>query len=122
MLAAQRTVAAGLGTAKAVDQPLKRWPAQAPYAALGTLPIDNNPFENAIRPIAIGKKNWLFTGSERARRRAAAILSLFATTKLNGLDPERWLASVLERLPTSPKQPDRLAVAVPGLDPTLNTL
>jgi transposase len=72
------------------------------YAASGTLPIDNNPVENAIRPIAIGKKNMLFTGSERAGRRAAAIQSLFATAKLNGLDPARWLASVLEPLPTCP--------------------
>lgn len=55
------------------------------YAESGSLPIDNNPIENAIRPIAIGKKNWLFTGSERAGRRAAAIQSLFATAKLNGL-------------------------------------
>lgn len=64
--------------------------------------MDNNPIENAIRPIAIDKKNWLFTGSERAGSRAAAIQSLFATAKLNGLDPARWLADVLERLPTCP--------------------
>ncbi len=64
--------------------------------------VVNNPVENAIRPIAIGKKNWLFTGSERAGRRAAAIQSLAATAKLNGLDPLRWLAGVLERLPTCP--------------------
>jgi len=102
LLPTQRAVAAGSGTAKAVDHALKRWPALQRYAASGTLPIDNNPVENAIRPIAIGKKNWLFTGSERAGRRAAAIQSLFATAKLNGLDPARWLATVLERLPTCP--------------------
>lgn len=101
LLATQRTVAADSGTAKAVDHALKRWPALERYAGSGTLPIDNNPVENAIRSIAIGKKNWLFTGSERASRRAAAIQSLFATAKLNGLDPLRWLADVLgERLPT----------------------
>jgi hypothetical protein len=102
LLATQLTIAAGSGTAKAIDHALKRWPALARYAASGTLPIDNNPVENAIRPIAIGKKNWLFTGSERAGRRAAAIQSLFATSKLNGLDPLRWLTDVLERLPTCP--------------------
>lgn len=102
LLATQRAVAAGSGTAKAVDHALKRWPALERYANSGTLPIDNNPVENAIRPIAIGKKNWLFTGSERAGRRAAAIQSLFATAKLNGLDPARWLAGILERLPTCP--------------------
>ena len=101
-LANQRTVAAGSGTAKAIDHALKRWPALLRYASSGSLPIDNNPVENAIRPIAIGKKNWLFAGSERAGRRAAAIQSLFATAKLNGLDPARWLAIVLERLPTCP--------------------
>jgi transposase len=102
LLANQRTVAAGSGTAKAIDHALKRWPALQRYASSGSLPIDNNPVENAIRPIAIGKKNWLFAGSERAGRRAAAIQSLFATAKLNGLDPARWLADTLEQLPTCP--------------------
>ncbi|NHZ38522.1 IS66 family transposase [Massilia rubra] len=102
LLVNQRTVAAGSGTAKAIDHALKRWPALQRYASSGSLPIDNNPVENAIRPIAIGKKNWLFAGSERAGRRAAAIQSLFATARLNGLDPARWLAIVLERLPTCP--------------------
>ena len=102
LLASQRTVAAGSGTAKTIDHALKRWPALQRYATSGTLPIDNNPVENAIRPIAIGKKNWLFAGSERAGRRAAAIQSLFATAKLNGLDPARWLADCLEQLPTCP--------------------
>lgn len=102
LLANQRTVAAGSGTAKAIDHALKRWPALLRYASSGSLPIDNTPVENAIRPVAIGKKNWLFAGSERAGRRAAAIQSLFATAKLNGLDPARWLAIVPERLPTSP--------------------
>ncbi|MNL94774.1 Transposase IS66 family protein [compost metagenome] len=67
LLATQRAVAAGSGTAKAVDHALKRWPALERYAGSGTLPIDNNPIENASRPIAIGKKNWLFTGSELGR-------------------------------------------------------
>ncbi|MET3134757.1 hypothetical protein AAKU55_005059, partial [Oxalobacteraceae bacterium GrIS 1.11] len=102
LLASQRSVAAGSGTAKAIDHALKRWPALQRYARSGNLPIDNNPVENAIRPIAIGKKNWLFAGSERAGRRAAAIQSLFATAKLNGLDPARWLADTLEQLPTCP--------------------
>ncbi len=102
LLASQRSVAVGSGTAKAIEHALKRWPALQRYASSGSLPIDNNPVENAIRPIAIGKKNWLFAGSERAGRRAAAIQSLFATAKLNGLDPARWLADTLEKLPTCP--------------------
>lgn len=102
LMTTQRNVAAGSGTAKAIEHALKRWPALQRYATSGSLPIDNNAVENAIRPIAIGKKNWLFTGSERAGRRAAAIQSLFATAKLNGLDPARWLADTLEKLPTCP--------------------
>ena len=102
LLTTQSSVAAGSGPAKAIEHALKRWPALQRYASSGSLPIDNNPVENAIRPIAIGKKNWLFTGSERAGRRAAAIQSLFATAKLNGLEPARWLADTLEKLPTCP--------------------
>ena len=59
--------------AKAIDYVLNRWDAFARYVEAGDYPIDNNPVENNIRPIAIGKKNWLFAGSERAGKRAAAI-------------------------------------------------
>lgn len=93
------TVADGSGTAKALDYSIKRWPALIRYADSGVLPIDNNPVENSIRPIAIGKKNWLFAGSERAGKRAAAIQSLLGTAKLNGLDPHAWLKDTLEKLP-----------------------
>ena len=96
------TVADGSGTAKALDYSIKRWPALVRYVESGLLPIDNNPVENAIRPIAIGKKNWLFAGSERAGKRAAAIQSLLGTAKLNGLDPHAWLKDTLEKLPTWP--------------------
>ena len=94
------TVANGGATAKAMDYSLKRWAALSRYAQDGRLPIDNNPVENTIRPIAIGKKNWLFTGSERAGQRAAAIQGLLATAKLNGLDPATWLNETLSKLPT----------------------
>ena len=92
----------GSGTAKAIDYTLKRWPALCRYAATGHLSIDNNPVENVIRPIALGKKNWLFTGSERAGQRAAVIQTLLGTAKLNGLDPAAWLKDTLEKLPTWP--------------------
>lgn len=95
-------VANGGSLAKAMDYSLKRWPALSRYALSGDLPIDNNPVENIIRPIAVGKKNWLFTGSERAGRRAAAIQSLLATAKLNGIEPSAWLKDTLEKLPTWP--------------------
>ena len=70
------------------------------YATDGRLPIDNNPIENTIRPIALGKKNRLFAGFERAGKRAAAIRTLLGTAKLNGLDPAAWLRDTLEKLPT----------------------
>ena len=90
--------------ARAIDYSLRRWEALSRYAQSGHLPIDNNTIENAIRPIAIGKKNWLFAGSERAGKRAAAIQSLFATAKRNHLDPHAWLKDVLEKLPTWPNR------------------
>jgi transposase len=93
------TTADGCGLARAIDYSLKRWPSLIRYAQTGDLPIDNNPVENAIRPIALGKKNWLFAGSERAGMRAAAIQSLFATAKLNGIEPAAWLKDTLEKLP-----------------------
>ncbi len=87
LLQTRVTVANGGGTAKAIDYSLKRWAALSRYATAGNLPIDNNPVENVIRPIALGRKNWLFTGSEQAGQRAAAIQSLLGTAKLNDLDP-----------------------------------
>ena len=89
-------------TAKAIDYTLKRWPALTRYAETGDLPIDNNPVENSIRSIALGKKNWLFAGSERAGQRAAVIQTLLGTAKLNGLDPATWLNDTLEKLPIWP--------------------
>ncbi|MFZ4538325.1 IS66 family transposase, partial [Propionivibrio sp.] len=100
LLRVRVTVANGGGTAKAIDYSLRRWTALSRYATDGCLPIDNNPVENIIRPIALGRKNWLFVGSERAGKRAAAIQSLLATAKLNGLDPPAWLRETLEKLPT----------------------
>jgi transposase len=92
----------GGALAKAMDYSLRRWPVLSRYADTGNLPLDNNPVENIIRPIAIGRKNWLFTGSERAGQRAAAIQSLLGTAHLNGIEPLAWLKDTLEKLPTWP--------------------
>jgi transposase len=89
------------GTLAAIDYTLRRWAALTRYLDDGRYPIDNNPIENAIRPVALGRKNWLFAGSETAGRRAAAIMSLLATAKANGHDPHAWLSDVLTRLPTT---------------------
>ncbi|MBL8398717.1 MAG: IS66 family transposase [Candidatus Accumulibacter sp.] len=98
----RRSVADGSALARAIDYSLRRWPALARYATNGFYPIDNNPVENAIRPIAIGKKNGLFAGSEAAGQRAAAIQSLLETARLNGIEPMAWLTDTLEKLPTWP--------------------
>jgi transposase len=95
------TIAGNSGTANAIDYSLKRKTALTRYLDDGRYPIDNNPVENAIRPIALGRKNWLFTGSETAGKRAAAIMSLLATAKANGHCPHAWLSDVLIRLPTT---------------------
>ncbi|SFN27290.1 Transposase, partial [Nitrosomonas communis] len=102
LLPTRSQTANGGGSAKALDYTLKRWPSLIRYAQSGHLPIDNNPLENAIRPIALGKKNGLFTGSERAGQRAAAIQTLFGTAQLNGLDPSEWLKDTLLKLPAWP--------------------
>jgi len=102
LLNTRRTVADGGALARAIDYSLRRWPALARYATNGFHPIDNNPVENAIRPIAIGKKDWLFAGSEAAGRRAAMIQSLLETARANGIEPMAWLIDTLEKLPSWP--------------------
>jgi transposase len=92
----------GTAIAKAIDYSLGRWPALTRFLDDGTLPIDNNWVENRIRPIALGRSNWLFAGSLRAGKRAAAVMSLIQSARLNGHDPYRYLKDVLERLPTQP--------------------
>jgi transposase len=90
----------GSSTARALDYSLKRWEALTRFLDDGQLPIDNNHIENQIRPVAIGRNNWLFAGSLRAGRRAAAVMSLIQSAKLNGHDPYMYLKDVLQRLPT----------------------
>jgi transposase len=92
----------GSATAKAIDYSLKRWVALTRFVGDGHLPADNNWVENQIRPIAIGRSNWLFAGSLRAGQRAAAVMSLLQSARLNGLEPHAYLKDVLTRLPTQP--------------------
>ncbi len=81
--------------ASAIRYALSRWAALVRYARDGTIAIDNNPVERAMRPVALGRKNWLFAGSDAGGERAAAIYSLIGTAKLNGLDPEAYLRHVI---------------------------
>ena len=87
---------------KAIEYCLKRWQALTRYLDDGNLPIDNNWAENQMRPWALGRKNWLFAGSLESGQRAASIMSLIQSARLNGLDPYAYLADVLSRLPTHP--------------------
>jgi transposase len=70
------------------------------YLEDSQVPIDNNWCENQIRPAALGRKNWLFAGSLRAGQRAAAVMSLIQSAKINGHDPYAYMKDVLTRLPT----------------------
>ena len=100
MLLQRRQITDGTATAKALDYSLKRWTALTQFLENGQLPIDNNWIENQIRPIAIGRNNWLFAGSLLAGQRAAAVMSLIQSAKLNGHDPYAYIKDVLTRLPT----------------------
>ena len=64
----------------------------------GLIPLDNNPAENAIRPFVVGRKNWLFAGSRAGGERAAAIYSVIETAKLNGVEPQAYIADVIEKI------------------------
>ena len=100
MLAQRQKVPEGSPTARALDYSLKRWVALTRYLDDARLPIDNNLIERQIRPIAVGRRNWMFAGSLRAGKRAAAVMSLIQSARLNGHDPLAYMKDVLTRLPT----------------------
>jgi len=85
---------------KALGYSIERWNELMIYAGDGKLNIDNNPVENSIRPIAIGRKNYLFAGSHEAAQRSAMLYSLLGTCKLHGINPFLWLRDVLNRIAT----------------------
>ena len=87
-------------TARAINYALSNWHALTTFLSDGAVPIDNNAAENAIRPLAVGRKNWLFVGSQLTGERAAVLMSLIESAKLNGHDPWAYLKDVFERLPT----------------------
>ena len=84
--------------AKAMDTMLTRWSAFTRILGDGRICLSNNAAERALRPIALGHKAWLFAGSERGGERAALMFTLIETAKLNGVDPQAWLADVLARI------------------------
>lgn len=89
---------ARLPLAQALRYAVKLKPALLAYTDDGRLEIDNNPAENALRGIAVGRKNWLFAGTDCGGERAAAMYSLLETAKLNGVNPQEWLSDILDRI------------------------
>jgi len=92
----------GNDLARAMDYLLKRWPAFTRFLDDGRICLSNNAAERALRGIALGRKSWLFAGSDRGGQRAAALYSLIVTAKLNEVDPQAWLADVLARIAGHP--------------------
>jgi transposase len=88
--------------AKAMDYMLKRWGAFARFLEDGCICLTNNAAERALRGVALGRKAWLFAGSDRGGDRAAFMYSLIATARLNDIDPQAWLADVLGRIADTP--------------------
>ncbi len=85
---------------KAISYSLRRWDKLSLYTTDGRLQIDNNLVENAIRPVAIGRKNYLFAGSHDGARRAAMLYSFLGTCKINNVNPFEWLRDILRRIPS----------------------
>jgi transposase len=85
-------------TSAAIRYALARWDALVCFSEDGRLEIDSNSAERALRAVAVGRKNYLFAGSDRGGERAATFYSLIGTAKLNGLDPEAYLRQVLTRI------------------------
>ena len=106
---------------QAMDYCLFNWAALLRYTSDGDLSIDNNATENALRPIALGRRNWLFAGSDAGGRTGATLMSLVGSCKRHGLDPFAYLRDVLTRLPATPTNdldqflPDRWKAQHPGL-------
>jgi hypothetical protein len=92
----------GSDIAKAMNYMLKRWPAFTRFLDDGRVCLSNNAAERALRGIALGRKSWLFAGSDRGGQRAAAMYSLIVTAKMNDIDPQAWLADVLGRIAEHP--------------------
>jgi transposase len=92
----------GNDLAKAMDYLLKRWPAFTRFLDDGRICLSNNAAERALRGIALGRKSWLFAGSDRGGQRAATMYSLIVTAKMNDVDPQAWLADVLARIAGHP--------------------
>ena len=102
MRAARSKLSRHAAVAKAMDYMLKRWDSFARFLTDGRICLSNNAAERALRGVALGRKAWLFAGSDRGGERAAMIYSLIVTARLNDVDPRAWLANVLARIADYP--------------------
>jgi len=102
MRAARAKMSRHADVAKAMDYMLKRWDSFSQFTTDGRICLTNNAAERALRGVALGRKSWLFCGSDRGGDRAAAMYSLIVTAKLNDTDPRAWLADVLRRINDHP--------------------
>jgi transposase len=102
MRAERPKLSRGSDLAKAIDYMLKRWSAFTRFLDDGRVCLSNNSAERGLRGIALGRKSWLFAGSDRGGERAAAMYSLIVTAKMNDIDPQAWLADVLARIAEHP--------------------
>ena len=98
----RRKLSRGNDIAKAMDYMLKRWPSFTRFLDDGRICLSNNAAERALRGIALGRKSWLFAGSDRGGRRAADMYSIIVTAKINDVDPQAYLADVLARIAEHP--------------------
>ena len=103
MQAERRKLSRHSPVAKAMDYMLRRWELFARFLDDGRICLTNNAAERALRGIALGRKSWLFCGSDRGGVRAAAMYTLIGTAKLNDVDPQAWLADVLGRIAETPQ-------------------
>ena len=92
----------GSKVAEAIDYSVNAWKALTLHLTDGAVALDNNLIERQIKPWKLGAKNWLFVGSELAGQRAAVVMSLVQSAKLNGLDPWAYLRDVLARIHLHP--------------------
>ena len=106
--------------AKAIDYMLKRWDAFSRFLGDGRICLTNNAAERALRGIALGRKSWLFAGSDRGGQRAAAMYSLMVNARLNAIDPRAWLADILRRIGDHPAS--RLNELLPWNWQTINAV
>lgn len=104
MIETRDKLSRGHDLTKAFNYMLRRWPSFTRFLDDGRICLSNNAAERALRGIALGRKSWLFCGSDRGGQRAAVLYSLIVSAKLNDVDPQAWLADVLARIAAHPAQ------------------